>query len=105
MVAEVVSSRVFQDAYSALDDEKQWEVSFALDIIEQDPDWGAVPGRYLAPADSPFSGFIIDFTVEGYGIVYKIVDRGAVVEAWYLFEVPVPPKEARARRPGPVPMM
>jgi hypothetical protein len=52
-----------------------------------------------------FSGFLIDLSVEGYGIVYRIVDRGAAVELWYLLELPAPPKEARARRSGPPPMM
>lgn len=105
MAAEAVSSPTFQAAYDLLGDEKQWEVSWAIDEIEQDPDWGVSPLRFVAPADSVFSGFIIDFSVEGYGITYKIVDRGAAVELWFLFEVPPPPKEARAHRPGPVPML
>lgn len=105
MPAEAVSSSVFQRAFDALDDEKRWEVSFAIDVIEQDPAWGATDQRYLAPATSPFSGFIIDLSVDGYGITYKIVDRGAAVELWFLFELPRPPKEARVRAPGPVPLM
>jgi hypothetical protein len=105
VVAEAVRSTEFATAYERLPEQKKFEVTWAVDIIEQDPAWGAVDGRYLAPADSPFSGFIIDFTVEGYGIVYRIEDHGAVVELWYLFEIPTPPRAARARRPGPVPLM
>lgn len=103
---EAVSSKAFQAAFDGLPTEqKQFEVTWAIDEIEQDPSWGASPMRFVAPADSTFSGFIVDFSVEGYGIVYKTVDHGAAVELWYLFEIPTPPKRARARRPSPAPMM
>lgn len=89
----------------ALDEGKEFEVTWAIDEIEQDPSWGGGPARFLGPADSVYSGFIVDFSVEGNGIVYKVVDHGAAAELWYLYPVPPPPKSARARRPGPVPLM
>lgn len=103
MTAEAVSSATFRDAYLAIDDElAQFAITWAIDLVEQDPAWG--PDRYVAPYDSVFSGFIIDMSVEGYGIVYRIADRGAAVELWYLFEFPSPPREVRLRAPAP-PMM
>lgn len=48
---------------------------------------------------------MIDFSVEGYGIVYKVADGGAAVELWFLYDMPPPPKDARVGEPGPVPMM
>jgi hypothetical protein len=104
VVAESVSSREFRAAYGRVKDEqKQFEITWAIEEIEQDPRWGR--HRFVGPSDSPYSGFIIDLSVEGYGIVYRIADKGAAVELWQLFEFPAPPKEARAVRPGPVPMM
>lgn len=105
MVAEAVSSATFRAAYEAVQDEqKQFEITWAIDEIEIDPSWDGPP-RYIGPPDSPFSGFIIDFSVEGFGIVYRIADHGAAVELWILYELPPPPKGARARRPGPTPAM
>src|SRR5690242_5733627 len=88
MTAEAVSSPSFQAAVDALDDDTRWEVEWAVAEIEQDPAWG--PLRFVAPYDSPFSGFIIDFAVDGYGIVYRTVDHGAAVELWFLYELPPP---------------
>jgi hypothetical protein len=102
---EAVRSTVFQEAYDRLTPEKQWEVTWAVDEIEQDPGWKAGQARFLGPADSVYSGFIVDFSVEGYGIVYKVVDHGAAAELWYLYSVPPPPKAARVRRTGPIPLM
>lgn len=104
MVAESVSSHEFRAAYERLPEQLQFEVTWAVEEIEQDPAW-VPPYRYLAPFDSPFSGFIIDFSVEGYGIVYRVVDHGAAIELWQLFDLPPPPKAVRAVRPGPLPMM
>jgi hypothetical protein len=104
MVAEAVSSPTFQRAVNRLGDQKRFEVEWAIGEIEDDPSWHP-PYRYLGPADSPYSGFIIDLTVEGFGIVYKIVDQGAAVELWYLYRMPPPPKAARTRRRGPAPVM
>ena len=105
MPCEAVRSTEFQEAYDRLGPKKQWEITWAVDEIEQDPRWLPGMARFVGPADSAFSGFIIDLSVEGYGIVYKVVDKGAVAELWYLHPVPPPPKEARARRGGPLPMM
>lgn len=104
MVAEAVSAPSFQAAVDALDEQKRFEVEWAIAVIEQDPAWDGVD-RYVAPPNSFFSGFIIDLSVEGFGIVYKVVDHGAAVELWFLYELPPPPKAARARQTGPVPMM
>jgi hypothetical protein len=103
MVAEAVSSPTFQAKVDALDEQKRFEIEWAIGEIEDDPGW--TENRYVAPPDSPFSGFLIDFSVEGFGIVYRPVDHGAVVELWFLYELPPPPKAARAKRGGPVPMM
>lgn len=109
MSAEAVSSRTFQESVDALDEGTRIEVEFAIYAIEDDPAWG-LPGRYVAPPESPYSGFIIDFSVRGYGIVYRVVDRGAAVELWYLFALPPAPRVQHPpkppRRPSdPVPMM
>ena len=105
MAAEVVCSVEFRAAFERLPPDKQWEVAWALEEIEQDPSWNAGQARAIAPADSPFSGFLMDLSVEGYLIVYRVVDGGATVEVWTLHNVPPPPKSARARRVGPPPMM
>lgn len=52
----------------------------AIAEIERDPSWGAGPPRYLAPATSPNSGYIVDLSVQTWGIVYRVVDKGATVE-------------------------
>jgi hypothetical protein len=109
VVAEAVSSRTFQEAVDALDEGTRLEIEFAVYAIEEEPAWRP-PHRYLAPPDSPYSGSIIDFSVEGYGIVYRVVDRGAAVELWYLFALPPAPAVERPSKPprsprDPVPMM
>jgi mRNA-degrading endonuclease RelE of RelBE toxin-antitoxin system len=86
MAAEAVYSREFKEAFDRLDEEKRLEVDFALYAIEDDPGWK--PRRYVAPADSRYSGFVTDLSVDGYAIVYRVVDRGATVEIWYLYELP-----------------
>jgi hypothetical protein len=93
VAAEAVSSQEFSRALAALDEGKQIEVDFAVWAIEDDPGWRE--NRYLAPAGSPYSGFIADITVDGYVIVYRVVDGGATVELWQLYEVP----GSRASRP------
>lgn len=105
MAAEAVSSESFQAAVDALDPGKQIEVEFAIYAIEDHPDWG--DDRYVAPADSPYSGYMIDFSVTGYGIVYRIVDKGAAVELWLLYPLPGLPsgRAPRPRRTGPPPLM
>jgi hypothetical protein len=105
LAAEAVASRDFQAAVDALDEGKRTEVEWAIYAIEDDPAWGAAPDRFIAPADPPFSGFIIDFSVEGYGIVYRIVDHGAAVELWYRFPMPGPPRRDRGRPSASPPMM
>lgn len=87
MPAETWTSQSFQDAVDALDEGKRIEIEFAIYELEEDPRWKE-PFRHPAPGDSPYSGFMIDLSVDDYGIVYKIVDQGAVVELWYLFEIP-----------------
>jgi hypothetical protein len=104
VVAEAVSSPSFQAAVDKLDEQRRFEIEWAISAIEDDPTWDGVD-RYIAPSTSFFSGFIIDFSVEGFGIVYRVVDKGAAVELWFLYELPPPPKSARRRRGGPVPMM
>ena len=94
MSAECSSSATFQAAFDALDEGHQLEVDFAIYALEDDPAWDGVL-RCLAPADSPYHGFLIDFSVDEYGIVYRIVDRGACVELWYLLEIP----GSKVRRP------
>lgn len=51
-----------------------------IEDIEADPAWGATPTRFLAPADSPHTGYIVDLSARGYAVIYRIVDRGAAVE-------------------------
>lgn len=108
MAAEAVWSREFRQAFDALDEGKRVEVDFAIYAIEEDPAWEG-EGRKLAPADSPYSGKIADLTVDGYVIVYQVVDKGAAVELWYLYELPSsgrPVKRPKPpTRPGDVPMM
>jgi hypothetical protein len=98
MVAEAVSGPSFQAAVEALTDDDRFAVEWAISEIEDDPAWHG-PYRYLGSAGSPYSGFIIDLSVEGYGIVYRIVDKGAAVELWMLYRLPPPPKSARVREP------
>ena len=105
MTAEVVSSLEFRTAFDKLPPDKQWEVAWALEEIEDDPSWNARQARAIAPADSPFSGFLMDLSVEGLLIVYRVVDSGAAVELWMLYHVPPPPRNARARPTGSPPMM
>jgi len=105
VAAEVVSSLEFRAEYDKLPPDKQWEVAWALEEIEDDPSWNARQARAIAPADSPFSGFLMDLSVEGYLIVYRVVDGGAAVELWMLYHVPPPPKSARARPVSSPPMM
>lgn len=87
MVAEAVSFRPFREALAALDDGKQIEVDFAIYAIEDDPSWG-LRNRMLASADSGYSGFIADLSVDGWAIIYRIEDQGAAVELWWLVELP-----------------
>jgi hypothetical protein len=76
LVAESVSSREFRAAYERVTDEqKQFEITLAIEEIEQEPAWR--PGRWLGPHDSPYSGFIVDPSVDGYLIVHRIADKGA----------------------------
>jgi hypothetical protein len=108
VAAEAVWSREFRRTFEALDEGKRIEVDFAIYAIEEDPAWDG-EGRKLAPADSPYSGKIADLTVDGYVIVYQVVDKGAAVELWYLYELP--PAERPRKPPQPpkpprdVPMM
>jgi hypothetical protein len=104
MPAEAVSSLEFRRAFEACSESDRWKIAWAVEEIEQDPSWRA-GSRLIAPADSPFAGFLLDLSVEGYLIVYRVVDSGAVVELWYLHDVPRPRKGERSRMPGPVPMM
>jgi hypothetical protein len=57
--------------------------------IEEDHTWGGKPARFIAPADSPHSGHIVDLTVGGYAIVYRPVDGGAHIEIPDIFPVMV----------------
>jgi hypothetical protein len=100
MAGEAVSSRPFREALAALDDGRQIEVDFAIYAIEDDP-FAENEFRHPAPADSPYSGFTIDFTVDGYGILYRVVDQGAAIELWYLYPLPEPPAERRGRPRSP----
>lgn len=56
------------------------ELEAAIAAIEDDPNWGARPSRYLNPGSSANSGYIIDLSVRTWGIVYRTVDHGAAVE-------------------------
>ena len=87
MPAEAISGHSFADAVDALDPGKRIEVEFAIYAIEDDPSWRP-PDRHIAPADSPYHGFMADMSVDGYVIIYKSVDHGAAVELWYLYELP-----------------
>lgn len=52
------------------------DVDHALRSIKNSPGW--TPGRHVAPADAPYPGAIVDLTVQGIAIVYRI--RGDTVE-------------------------
>lgn len=104
MAAEAVSSPSFQAAFDALDpDGKQIEVDFAIYALEDNPGWG--DWRFLAPASSQFHGFMLDLSVDGYAIVYKLVDGMAAIELWYLHELPEWRTPKLPKKPGPVPFM
>jgi hypothetical protein len=104
VAAEAVSSREFKEGFDRLEEGKQIEVDFALYAIEEDPRWK--PGRYVAPADSPYNGFVTDLTVDGYAIVYRVVDQGATIEIWYLHDLPGYFADRPTRDPNaPVPFM
>ncbi len=104
MAAEAVQLPLFTAALARLDEGKQLEIDFAIYAIEDDPEWGA-PDRFLAPADSPYHGYIVDLSVSGFAIVYKVVDQGAAVELWYLHEMPENPGAQPGPRPDRPPMM
>jgi hypothetical protein len=51
VAAEVVSSLEFRAEYDKLPPDKQWEVAWALEEIEDDPSWNARQARAIAPAE------------------------------------------------------
>jgi hypothetical protein len=68
------SARAFRGAQSLAVIEA---LDAAIARIEDDPSWG--PGRFIAPANAPHPGYIVDLSVRGYSIVYRVTDRGATV--------------------------
>jgi len=48
------------------------QVDQALRAIKNAPGW--LPGRHIAPADTPYPGAMVDLTVNGIAIVYRIHD-------------------------------
>ena len=80
VAAEAVLSRQAREAIESLPAGTRGAVERAIRAIERDPSWGARPARFLAPADSRHHGYIVDLSVAGWAIVYRVVDRGAAVE-------------------------
>ena len=80
VAAEVVLSERAAATLSKAPAKVRAQLLQALAAIEDDHDWGARPTRFLAPATSPHSGYIVDLAVQGWAIVYRAVDRGAHVE-------------------------
>jgi hypothetical protein len=54
-------------------------LSAAIHAIAAQPAWGDSPTRFLAPAHSPNSGLIVDLSVRGWSIVYRVRSSDGVV--------------------------
>lgn len=80
VAAEVVLSERARATLEQASARDQKALLAALADIEDDPTWGARPTRFIAPASSPNSGYIVDVSAQTWGIVYRVVDHGAAVE-------------------------
>ena len=105
MVAEAVASLDVRLAMKNLPDQRTLEaIENAIYAIENDPGWNT-PNRYLSGANDMEPGSIADLSVSGWAIIYKVVDHGAAVEIWYLYEINPRPRRRRRATPGMPPAM
>lgn len=80
VAAEAVLSFAARDTLDGLDRVTRERVEQAIAAIEDDPSWGGAPARFLNPGTPANSGYIIDLSVQGWGIVYRVVDKGSAIE-------------------------